>query len=413
MRIAETPIDVVTDANGGFESDGLRPGVYSLEINTPSLDSIGAMNRVELEFADTNQTVDIRVPTASQVAARLCAATTARSPRGLLIGTASAPPNVPWKLTDRDVSIIARWTDVSSKDRVHELTAKPDANGNFRLCGVPLDARLSVRATVDQKGGFPTEIRVSSSSRFARVNLLATDTPVARIIGFVRADSTTTPLVAADVSLPDEGRVTRSDGQGRFRIDSVELGRHHIVVRQIGYEMIDTTIVLDGKDLFEPEFHLRRAAVLDSVRVVAGSRDFRMQEFEENRRLGLGHFFDRADLAKKDGLTLTSVLADLTGARIVGGTAGSALASTRGSVTSLQNQVLDVGPSNKVDCYSTVYVDNVVVFRSGRGDPYFNLNLMHPEDIEAIEFYAGPAELPARYNQLNAACGVLVIHRRR
>jgi hypothetical protein len=66
-----------------------------------------------------------------------------------------------------------------------------------------------------------------------------------------------------------------------------------------------------------------------------------------------------------------------------------------------------------VDCYSTVYVDNVAVFRAGRGDPYFNLNLMRPEDIEAIEFYAGPAELPARYNQLNAACGVLVIHTRR
>jgi hypothetical protein len=413
VQITGTAIDVITDSTGSFEGDGLRPGVYYLEVHTPSLDSIGAMNRVEFEFVDTSKAADIRVPSARQVAAALCPATSARSPRGLLIGAVTAPQNAPWSVTDKDVAIVARWTDASSKDRVHEMTAKPDAGGTFRMCGVPLEAPLAVRASVDQRSGLPIEVRVSSQYRFARLSLLATDKPVARLAGLVRADSTTTPLAAADVLLPDEGRSVRSDDRGRFQIDSVELGRHHIVVRHIGYEMIDTTIVLDGKDIFEPEFHLRRTAVLDSVRVVADSRDLRLREFEENKKLGLGHFFDWADLAKKEGLRLAAVLGDVLGARIVSSSGGSALASTRGAITSLRNQVLDVGPGNKRDCYSTVYVDNVPVFRSGRGDPYFNLNLMRPEDIEAIEFYAGPSELPARYNQLNAACGVLVIHTRR
>ena len=137
-----------------------------------------------------------------------------------------------------------------------------------------------------------------------------------------------------------------------------------------------------------------------------------MREFEENRRLGLGQFFDRAQIEKKEGLPLTSILADLNGARIVGGGSGAALATTRGG-TSILSQILDAGPDNKRDCYASVYVDNVPVFRHGHEDPYFNLKLMHPEDIEAIEFYAGPSELPARYNLMNSTCGVLVIHTRR
>jgi len=412
VHIAGSPIDVVTDAAGRFDGNGLQPGVYDLEIHTPSLDSLGAVNRLAFEFADTSKSIDIQAPSAMQVASKLCAAVTASPPRGLLLGTVSVPKSAAWELTDKAVAIIARWSDASSKDRVHEMTTKPDARGNFRLCGVPLDVSLSVRASVDQKSNIPTELRVTSSRRFARIDLVASDRPVAQFVGVVRADSTTTPLEAADVSLPNEGRATRSDVQGRFQIDSLELGAHHIVVRRIGYEMIDTTIVLDGKDMFEPEFHLRRSTVLDSIRVVAESRDLRMRDFEDNRKLGLGRFLTRVDIAKKDGLTLTSVLAELTGSRIVTGRHGAALATTRGQ-TSLTNQVMDSGPDGKRDCYSTVYVDNIPMFRSGHNDPYFDLNTVHPEDIEAIEFYAGASELPSGYNQLNSACGVLVLHTRR
>jgi hypothetical protein len=42
-----------------------------------------------------------------------------------------------------------------------------------------------------------------------------------------------------------------------------------------------------------------------------------------------------------------------------------------------------------------------------------NLNELIVMQIEAIEYYAGPADTPAKYNNLGANCGVLVVHTRR
>ncbi len=47
------------------------------------------------------------------------------------------------------------------------------------------------------------------------------------------------------------------------------------------------------------------------------------------------------------------------------------------------------------------------------GEPLYTLNELLVMQIEAIEFYAGPSETPAKYNNLNANCGVLVVHTRR
>ena len=42
-----------------------------------------------------------------------------------------------------------------------------------------------------------------------------------------------------------------------------------------------------------------------------------------------------------------------------------------------------------------------------------NLQRIAVEDIEAIEFFAGPAQTPAEYSDLGSNCGVLVLHTRR
>jgi hypothetical protein len=46
-------------------------------------------------------------------------------------------------------------------------------------------------------------------------------------------------------------------------------------------------------------------------------------------------------------------------------------------------------------------------------EPLFNLNSINPAQIEAIEFYASPAETPLKYSVMESQCGVLVIWTRR
>ena len=61
-------------------------------------------------------------------------------------------------------------------------------------------------------------------------------------------------------------------------------------------------------------------------------------------------------------------------------------------------------------CFPHVFVDGVDI--SPTEVP--NINRLSPFQIEAIEYYAGAAQVPAEYNRLNAAgCGVVVIHTRR
>jgi hypothetical protein len=65
-------------------------------------------------------------------------------------------------------------------------------------------------------------------------------------------------------------------------------------------------------------------------------------------------------------------------------------------------------------CYAQVYLDNIPLYR-GPGDnaPVPNLRQYAPEQIEAIEYYASPAQTPVKYQTLNSPCGVLVMHTRR
>ena len=66
-------------------------------------------------------------------------------------------------------------------------------------------------------------------------------------------------------------------------------------------------------------------------------------------------------------------------------------------------------------CYPDVYLDGAIVYSSGMemdrdaGDVRFDVNLIDPAHVSAIEYYAGAAQMPAQYNRTGAACGALLI----
>jgi hypothetical protein len=71
-------------------------------------------------------------------------------------------------------------------------------------------------------------------------------------------------------------------------------------------------------------------------------------------------------------------------------------------------------------CYSQVWLDGMLMNRQvtngprgQRVSPPFDVNTIPPTQIEAVEFYATPAQTPQKYSGFGSACGVLVIHTRR
>ena len=63
-------------------------------------------------------------------------------------------------------------------------------------------------------------------------------------------------------------------------------------------------------------------------------------------------------------------------------------------------------------CPAAVWLDGVPIYRGGVSGSVTNVNRFAPTEVEAVEYYAGPAQTPAEYVGLHS-CGVVVIHTRR
>jgi hypothetical protein len=198
-----------------------------------------------------------------------------------------------------------------------------------------------------------------------------------------------------------------------------------VLIRKIGYSAYEGTVQFAANAPTSRQFQLFKTATLDTVSVIA---DRRMADFEEHRRLGLGHFLTRAELEKLEGVRLQSVLSEMPGAGILPGR-GTHAWLVRGfrGVRPTQDcipidQVVDGWKGARpCQCYARVYLDQMLVYSAqppagGAGGipvPLFDLNEISVSQIEAIEYYANEMEMPAKYLSSYARCSVLVIHTRR
>jgi hypothetical protein len=292
----------------------------------------------------------------------------------------------------------------------------------------------SVRASsqfrrVLAEGMEPLTLRVPTASQLARVVDRAR-APSGRLRGRVLMDSSRLPIVGAQVLLPGLSLSVRSDAKGAFSLPDIPEGTHQFIVRRPGFGALDTTITVDADGDAERTVYLSRTTVLDSVSVNATRTDRALLEFEEHRRLGLGRFLTREALEKQESQRMSEVVSTLSGLGVSRGPSqGYALSkryvvplsaaapckdrsgkSSHGTVYVPTNAERAQGIT--CACYAQVYLDGGLM-NGGLPTPPFNLNELLTSQIEAVEWYAGPSETPARYTRLNSACGVLVVHTRR
>jgi hypothetical protein len=299
------------------------------------------------------------------------------------------------------------------------MDTRTDARGTFRLCGVPLDKTIVLRAATDG-ASVRTSVALTSTARFGTVDLVLDPErkPAASFVGTVLGDTVGTVVVGAEVSIPELLMNDFTDDRGQFSFAEVPAGEHQIVVRRLGYGPVDTRLTFTANRTLERAFHLSKVAVLDTVAV---SESVVLPSFEEHRRLGLGAFLTRADLERKDGRLMSSILAELPGLSVMRpGTGNRAWVANGRAIRSMGNEaaVDEFGGAPRA-CYSQVYLDNVRIYTGRKADPpsaaepLFDINSLAPSMIEAIEYYAGPAQTPLKYSNLDSHCGVLVIHTRR
>ena len=244
----------------------------------------------------------------------------------------------------------------------------------------------------------------------------------ASVGGTVRDETSGLPLANAEVRIDALERLTRTDSIGRYLLDRLPAGRRVISARRIGYHPAAAIIELIAGETIASDIALVPApALLDTLAVVEETSG--IPDFDEHRRTGLGRFLTRAELAKVEQRRLGDVLGTFQGAHVLRGIGNRAwIASSRGPRTLRRRCSEREGASpaegsnqaqrNNCACFVQVYLDDMPLY-TGPGGIVPDINSFSPAEIEAIEFYTGPAQTPVKYSRLDSHCGVLVIHTRR
>jgi hypothetical protein len=317
--------------------------------------------------------------------------------------------------------LIAEWIEPESGS-LRWMERQSGADGGFRFCGIPVGRTVVVRAATDSGSAEPVAAAVAASRRFARADLEVDPNlpPTASFVGTVVTDtSAPRPLDGVEVAIPSIAKSLRTDARGQFRLFGIPPGRHAVVIRKIGYGTAVDSISFVANDMVRRQVVLTAMTTLDPVVVMSERNDRFMKAFDERRRLGLGQFITRDDLARSGAASVPAVLSQLRGIKMVRtGTTRAYIGSSRGrkSLNCPSVEYEDLTRSEPVRdpscCYAAVYLDRMPLYRGGAG-VVPNVWRLLPDNIEAIEYYAGPAQTPAEYADLNSTCGVVVIHTRR
>jgi hypothetical protein len=435
-----TPYRAITDGDGRIEIHDLVPGPYKAVIVDSALLAIDLTIPTNLEFSADRATTIVK-------------SFIAETPDEFVVDRCIADNRYRPTLGDT-TRVIARYFDLQRHplDKVRWQAwssvqndwvqvregAETGTDGALQLCSPALlrGGTLEIRGRRDGK------TYVAHRKLTARVNVipivLAPATTVANVdfsrppaplpattavlAGFVFTDSTRQPIGGAEVSLPELGRSVLSDEKGQFQLTDVPPGEQHVQVRRIGYGLADTKLQFVAGQTVVRRFVLSRAVTLQAVDVNA--EGVRIPTFDEHKHVGLGHFMERADIAKYDGMKMASVLQGISGVDVPSTRTAAYVMSRRApppnrackSATCLENEGYYVATpverqygTPAVGCYSLVYVDGMLMNGSKEPTEPFDVNQIPPDRVEAIEYYAGPSETPLEYSRMGSKCGVLVI----
>ena len=200
-------------------------------------------------------------------------------------------------------------------------------------------------------------------------------------------------IPGAEVALTALQRTQRTNEKGEFAFSAVPVGEHIVGVRMPGFAPKTDTIEVAEAGNARREYRLARIeATLPEVSVTTSPLDRKLVEFHERRRMGIGRFLDSAEFANAPGTRTSDRLKRFPGLMIQRGRflSDAYVFTTRG------------GSGFRTECRAAIWLDGVKL--TG-----FSVNQLDPSMIAAVEWYAGPASVPAKFNVTSAVCGVLAI----
>jgi len=405
---------VVADGRGRFLVDSLIPGEYLVSFSHPAWDEVGYTPPPRtIVLGSGINTVFLSSTAGHAIYAALCPNTQERSSGvvlGQLIDVRTRQPivggdvRVEW--TENEVSTVL---GITRRNRV--IRSSVDSAGRYRLCGVPNDTPVLLKASVGLLDGPPLEldlqerpvaIRMLSLDRGPTSTPTATvtinpDSGTARLRGTVKANDGK-PVAGAQVLVHGHANTAQSNAAGIFELTRLPGGTHTVEVRAIGYGRARRLVELTPDSLATVELVVERQAVV--LPEVAVEAEAPKSEFDQRRTslAGGGHFITQEDIERRGAIRTEDLFRGIPGFNVVpSGGFDYQIVSTR-----------SVGATGQ--CSPEFFIDGARV----TVDPMIGGGLpVNPTDIYGIETYSSSAvNAPPQYQSQNG-CGVILIWTRR
>lgn len=216
----------------------------------------------------------------------------------------------------------------------------------------------------------------------------------ARMFGSVVNRATQGPIPGTQIVNVGDGRVVTSDSLGYYQFPNLHAGIVRFSIRAPGFPVAILTVALANGERMERDIELdstpatvgETAQELPAVAVEApASLGRRYVDFERRKMQGRGQYVTRAEIEANGSSTLQDAVRNLRGVNLDCVGTGCSIRMARAPMRCLPEYVVDER------------VDNIF----GPTVPI--------RDIEAIEIYTGPSEVPGEFAGRNAGCGVVVI----
>jgi hypothetical protein len=418
-----------TDRRGHFEILDVPAGEHTLTFSHRAFDAAGVQTpQLTVRVPAANKVrINVATPSGLSVIKATCGGTPLAEKTGLLLGVVR-DVDTGGPLPDARVS--SRWFELTIEKNgpryeTLETAATTDQGGVFRLCGVPADIPVMVRASLGGQQSGRVEVYFSGADVAFRDFAVSLRDSAARIVAdslvegvadsatvaiaqgsaFVRGivrDQNGRPLPNVSLSLLDRYQRAVTDSSGRFALRGVPAGSQTVELRAIGFAPARRVMVLRSDTPADTVFILDRAAqTLAAVHVLAnrsGSRSF--GGFEDRRRRGLGFFMEADEIVRKSGIYLGDVLRFAPGLM--------ATYTQKGRVFTMR-----AGYTGK-RCSPAYFLDGIRWYAL---DPDSNpiLEMEHflaIRDVAAVEVYSGGAETPIQFDS-GTGCGVVLFWTKR
>lgn len=285
------------------------------------------------------------------------------------------------------------------------LDARTDTEGVYLICSAPAGMEVRIRASAEGTEGpqVTQRLRAGTMRRVdLEIPLYNPDEP-GNIIGRVRDQDWGQVIRGMEVSIEDTDFRAETDAQGYFRIPDVPWGQYTLVFDHPSYGHREHALRVIGGRSHQLEVHLPPQAI-EMAPIIVRVRPRRwygdMVGLQDRIDRGAGYIMTRDRIDERQPIHLGDMLRAVPGVDVT--QRGSSVTGT------FQVQMRNAQNMMGQPCPPAVWVDGMKWRDSSSA-----FTAILGFELEVVEVYNGPAEVPGEFLDSDASCGVVVVWTRR